>query len=121
MLLDGIWGNTICLRFSFFFQAADGIRDIGVTGVQTCALPISKRKTIKEVQDILNKEGKVISKWYKSNFLRGNYEKYQTRSLEDLEITMSNVKIKCGSELKLLQITIRTKNWIQLGKEQQGK
>src|SRR5476651_2768016 len=27
----------------FFFQAEDGIRDIGVTGVQTCALPISHR------------------------------------------------------------------------------
>src|SRR5438445_11244564 len=25
---------------NFFFQAEDGIRDIGVTGVQTCALPI---------------------------------------------------------------------------------
>src|SRR5215217_9573291 len=25
----------------FFFQAEDGIRDIGVTGVQTCALPIA--------------------------------------------------------------------------------
>src|SRR3712207_5656993 len=28
------------LRDLFFFQAEDGIRDIGVTGVQTCALPI---------------------------------------------------------------------------------
>src|SRR3712207_7983380 len=27
-------------RRFFFFQAEDGIRDIGVTGVQTCALPI---------------------------------------------------------------------------------
>ena len=27
-------------KFFFFFQAEDGIRDIGVTGVQTCALPI---------------------------------------------------------------------------------
>src|SRR3712207_7955573 len=27
----------------FFFQAEDGIRDIGVTGVQTCALPICRR------------------------------------------------------------------------------
>src|SRR3712207_8096825 len=26
---------------SWLFQAEDGIRDIGVTGVQTCALPIS--------------------------------------------------------------------------------
>src|SRR5205085_8343393 len=30
----------------FFFQAEDGIRDLTVTGVQTCALPISMR-TIK--------------------------------------------------------------------------
>src|SRR5690606_40425018 len=29
--------------FFFFFQAEDGIRDFHVTGVQTCALPISKR------------------------------------------------------------------------------
>src|SRR5256885_5579576 len=27
--------------FFFFFQAEDGIRDYKVTGVQTCALPIS--------------------------------------------------------------------------------
>src|SRR2546427_5817434 len=27
--------------FVFFFQAEDGIRDLTVTGVQTCALPIS--------------------------------------------------------------------------------
>src|SRR5207302_4338888 len=27
--------------FFFFFQAEDGIRDFHVTGVQTCALPIS--------------------------------------------------------------------------------
>src|SRR3712207_7237402 len=36
----------ICLLLSvcfFFFQAEDGIRDIGVTGVQTCALPIFRR------------------------------------------------------------------------------
>src|SRR3712207_8741536 len=29
-------------RNVFFFQAEDGIRDIGVTGVQTCALPICR-------------------------------------------------------------------------------
>src|SRR3712207_8784153 len=31
----------MCSICFFFFQAEDGIRDIGVTGVQTCALPIS--------------------------------------------------------------------------------
>src|SRR5256885_12189375 len=29
------------VRLCFFFQAEDGIRDYKVTGVQTCALPIS--------------------------------------------------------------------------------
>src|SRR2546421_7977733 len=38
--------STSCSLFSllfffFFFQAEDGIRDLIVTGVQTCALPIS--------------------------------------------------------------------------------
>src|SRR5690606_39762771 len=29
------------MEYVFFFQAEDGIRDFHVTGVQTCALPIS--------------------------------------------------------------------------------
>src|SRR5690606_1261410 len=33
------------LRCFFFFQAEDGIRDFHVTGVQTCALPISPTST----------------------------------------------------------------------------
>src|SRR5690348_17863125 len=32
--------------FFFFFQAEDGIRDGRVTGVQTCALPISRPSTV---------------------------------------------------------------------------
>src|SRR2546429_4771325 len=36
----------------FFFQAEDGIRDVAVTGVQTCALPIclneaARRRTLR--------------------------------------------------------------------------
>src|SRR2546430_11710478 len=30
----------MCIMSFFFFQAEDGIRDLTVTGVQTCALPI---------------------------------------------------------------------------------
>src|SRR5256885_12301040 len=33
--------NLSAPRWFFFFQAEDGIRDYKVTGVQTCALPIS--------------------------------------------------------------------------------
>src|SRR2546430_11017591 len=32
--------ETYHVFFFFFFQAEDGIRDLTVTGVQTCALPI---------------------------------------------------------------------------------
>src|SRR5947208_4640101 len=32
----------MCICVFFFFQAEDGIRDDLVTGVQTCALPISE-------------------------------------------------------------------------------
>src|SRR5882757_992200 len=38
--------------FFFFFQAEDGIRDIGVTGVQTCALPICRGYSIITVADL---------------------------------------------------------------------
>src|SRR5256886_6809224 len=36
-----IAGGDVGVRSFFFFQAEDGIRDLTVTGVQTCALPIS--------------------------------------------------------------------------------
>src|SRR5437867_10373548 len=39
--------------FFFFFQAEDGIRDRTVTGVQTCALPISVRAPPHPVQRVL--------------------------------------------------------------------
>src|SRR5256886_12717707 len=35
----------------FFFQAEDGIRDLTVTGVQTCALPISLPVELRQLVD----------------------------------------------------------------------
>src|SRR5256886_8716572 len=35
----------------FFFQAEDGIRDLTVTGVQTCALPISEAEAEPAIAD----------------------------------------------------------------------
>src|SRR2546430_12305149 len=40
MLLAGVF---------FFFQAEDGIRDLTVTGVQTCALPIYSLETYRDL------------------------------------------------------------------------
>src|SRR2546421_8997752 len=38
--------SSVSNRCFFFFQAEDGIRDLIVTGVQTCALPISEHPDI---------------------------------------------------------------------------
>src|SRR2546422_6287001 len=44
MVLVSLYTVLVCVVvFFFFFQAEDGIRDVAVTGVQTCALPISVR------------------------------------------------------------------------------
>src|SRR5688500_19345548 len=37
--------TVVIFTLLFFFQAEDGIRDYKVTGVQTCALPISARRS----------------------------------------------------------------------------
>src|SRR2546421_12895140 len=42
-----VYGGTVALSF-FFFQAEDGIRDLIVTGVQTCALPISRCRAARQ-------------------------------------------------------------------------
>src|SRR5699024_11815592 len=45
----------------FFFQAEDGIRDRNVTGVQTCALPISDTKNVERIrQELAGAEGSVL-------------------------------------------------------------
>src|SRR5204862_2368811 len=44
-------------RQHFFFQAEDGIRDLYVTGVQTCALPICGRAAHVEADDAVEARG----------------------------------------------------------------
>src|SRR5438874_12740544 len=41
-----------CMLFFFFFQAEDGIRDLYVTGVQTCALPISMLEVFHRIRRV---------------------------------------------------------------------
>src|SRR3989449_3299336 len=43
-LVVAVFAQVLCRgQVFFFFQAEDGIRDVAVTGVQTCALPIWAR------------------------------------------------------------------------------
>src|SRR6266446_10095596 len=52
-------GVGAVILFFFFFQAEDGIRDYKVTGVQTCALPIScaVRRDSSDYQSSARKRG----------------------------------------------------------------
>src|SRR5256886_8755051 len=56
------------LFFFFFFQAEDGIRDLTVTGVQTCALPISSSSVT-----IANGARGTILDGYNSDLYMGYY------------------------------------------------
>src|SRR6266496_6654912 len=57
--------------FFFFFQAEDGIRDLYVTGVQTCALPICllrpygnlERYALKPIELFLPAPGRGLVPW----------------------------------------------------------
>src|SRR5256885_3490569 len=59
-------GMSLSTLLFFFFQAEDGIRDYRVTGVQTCALPISFRggqnppraRVVSQVRGPLNRYGR---------------------------------------------------------------
>src|SRR3712207_444252 len=47
-----IYSSKLMILCFFFFQAEDGIRDIGVTGVQTCALPISAPVSLSPLREM---------------------------------------------------------------------
>src|SRR5215203_7464170 len=55
-----------CSMATFFcFQAEDGIRDIGVTGVQTCALPILQRMRADSLENVRG-EPAMVRHWVRS-------------------------------------------------------
>src|SRR5256884_3837872 len=55
------------LLFFFFFQAEDGIRDVAVTGVQTCALPISVKRLAVILPAGLQRAGSWFDKTFEFN------------------------------------------------------
>src|SRR5216683_3734795 len=50
--------------FFFFFQAEDGIRDLIVTGVQTCALPICGRGKRDRLADLGDRGDDGLPGWF---------------------------------------------------------
>src|SRR3712207_3495034 len=86
--MGGVRGAAVRL---FFFQAEDGIRVIGVTGVQTCALPILDCKTemgkwwmkawkeLLKIKDVLEKRYKDVQD-FEFTIEKGKFYMLQTRN-----------------------------------------
>src|SRR5690606_40823084 len=85
----------------FFFQAEDGIRDFHVTGVQTCALPISAdapghhvQWTIGAMPVLVADENMLRQLW---GNLMGNAVKYSMKS-EPARVTVEHARDEARSE-----------------------
>src|SRR2546421_6297672 len=74
--------------FFFFFQAEDGIRDLIVTGVQTCALPISGSFGYAAPEVMLKQgHGKAVDMWSMGVItytLLCGYSPFRSENLTDL-------------------------------------
>src|SRR6266498_1432682 len=71
--------------FFFFFQAEDGIRDADVTGVQTCALPISSPE--------------------RENELMGAYDRSECRLVKEIDLCQMDDLVDMRSTFSLEQMT----------------
>src|SRR3712207_7671146 len=77
----------VAAAYEFFFQAEAGIRDIGVTGVQTCALPIWPAHDLRE--DLLG-----------ARHLRHPLGVYETRRLNPRETRGSQFVAQLRPDLR---------------------
>src|SRR5688572_33373905 len=84
----------------FFFQAEDGIRDLTVTGVQTCALPISRKVIDDAAEGDWSPDGRRIV------FVRIAAEGGRTRSLLGIAAARSEER-RVGKEC-------RSRRWPEL-------
>src|SRR5207302_3430189 len=103
-------------RNNFFFQAEDGIRDFHVTGVQTCALPISSSSIgpsafhllVNANGDLTDERGTTAGAWDRSWTSNATYRRVRTsagrseehtselQSRENLVCRLLLVKKKCA-------------------------
>src|SRR5256884_6697904 len=81
----------MCVELSvFFFQAEDGIRDVAVTGVQTCALPISFRQTVSSTGKIFQRN-KPMSAFQEHKEELEHYEQMFGRERGRLAVSLDRI------------------------------
>src|SRR2546422_9322954 len=92
-------------RFFFFFQAEDGIRDVAVTGVQTCALPIFRfvrdtlqpmsTEDLKTISDEADFDGPLVDYKAKGNQIElAGKEDFDGKPAYRLKLTSQNGEVR---------------------------
>src|SRR5688572_1189530 len=89
--------TIMCVFVFFFFQAEDGIRDLTVTGVQTCALPICGSGARTHVMQ----RGETFSSVAKAVYGKSSYY----LQIQKANPNLNPNAIKPGTEIKLPEIT----------------
>src|SRR5256886_15029329 len=77
----------------FFFQAEDGIRDLTVTGVQTCALPISLESRL---DNLVYRMGFAVSRRQARQLVRHRHVQVNGRTLD-----VPSYRVGTGDEVKI--------------------
>src|SRR3712207_9169443 len=104
--------RQVTRRDFIFFQAEDGIRDIGVTGVQTCALPISLWELLHKS---LRKFGKQSSLWTMEMAAEVSFEEGLTTEREigrascreRVQISVVVVSLKKKPDIAVADVVLR--------------
>src|SRR6266576_3245164 len=89
--------------FFFFFQAEDGIRDLYVTGVQTCALPICWTYELPALQSGGTAARKLTEGWAISGITN-----YHSGDPLDLRVASSQLNNGAGSNANWPNVTCST-------------
>src|SRR5205809_4476999 len=82
--------------FFFFFQAEDGIRDVAVTGVQTCALPILSRRLLWAPPRRLPKEATTRRPYGRVVWRAGNEVTWVVEHLTGDETSAAAAEVEIG-------------------------
>ena len=108
----------------FFFQAEDDIRDYDVTGVQTCALPISARLGKKQSEETKQKiaksrKGRTMSSEHKAKIAAARLGKKQSEETKQkIAKSRKSTKKKSDSQKPSEQRKLTKKELADKQKEQ---
>src|SRR5699024_12139340 len=104
--------------YVFLFQAEDGIRDRNVTGVQTCALPISdedlaniEKEMRKITKENLPIKAFILPRPEAIQLMEDRKEKFKVEHIGDLPEDARSEERRVGKEWERAKARVQWKRW----------